>query len=50
MSRPGKEEGYPMDMGVVIALAAFGFASLLAVLIGVIAAVSAVAGICSPEI
>ena len=34
-----------MDIGVVIALAAFGFASLLAVLIGVIAAVSAVAGI-----
>lgn len=34
-----------MDIGVVIAIAFFGFASLLAVLMGVIAAVSAIAGI-----
>ena len=33
-----------MDIGVVVALAGFGLASLLVVLIGIVSAVSAVTG------
>ncbi len=38
-----------MDIGVIIALAGFGLTALLAVLMGIVAAIAAVTGIGSPH-
>ncbi len=38
-----------MDIGVIIALSGFGLAALLAVLMGIVAAIAAVTGIGSPH-
>ena len=39
-----------MDIGVIIALAGFGLTALLAVLMGIVAAIAAVTGIGSPHL
>ena len=38
-----------MDIGVIVALSGLGLAALLAVLIGIVAGISAVVGIGSPH-
>ena len=38
-----------MDIGVIVALSGFGLAALLAVLMGIVADISAVTGIGSPH-
>ena len=43
------EKGVTMDIGVIIALSALGLSTLLVVLLGVVAGVSAVVGIGSPH-
>lgn len=43
------KKGVAMDIGVIIALSALGLSTLLVVLLGVVAGVSAVVGIGSPH-
>ena len=38
-----------MDIGVIVALSGLGLAALLAVLMGIVAAISAVTGIATPH-